>query len=223
MIAELTVSYALSQKMRERFGARHHPNNTMCKNTFRLMRRLAAVAGIVAVGVLLAGCAVLGNRADFAASDSDRLSLKDRSTPAVATRRAATVTKVSNRAPAQPASSPQPPAKLVVHGGSTDCGSSDGCLARLKALLDDPSRKWVGLPQPPAELANGTRQFAYRALRTKLSCNELALAINEIVAATRTFQTPVAGVAPDKVARIRTLNAQVEAELRAERTSRCST
>jgi hypothetical protein len=200
-----------------------NPNNTMCKNMFRSVRRLAGVAGIVAVCVLLAGCAVLGNRAELGAIDRDHLSLKDRVTPAIAMHPAPSVTKVSNLAPARPASAPQTPARAGVHGVSADCGSSDGCLSRLKALLDDTSRKWVGQPQPPAELANGTRQFAYRALRTKLTCNELALAINEIVAATRTFQTPVPGVALDQVARIRTLNAQVETELRAERAIRCST
>jgi hypothetical protein len=96
-------------------------------------------------------------------------------------------------------------------------------LARLKALLDDPSRKWVGRPQSPDEHADGTRQFAYRALRKELSCKELALAIDEIAAATRTFRPPVRGVALDRVGRIRTLNVQVEAELRAERASRCGT
>jgi hypothetical protein len=96
-------------------------------------------------------------------------------------------------------------------------------LARLKALLDDPRRKWVGQSQPPAEHANGTRQFGYRALRMKLSCSELALAIGELGAATKTFSAPVQGVAPDQVASVRALDAQVEAELRAERASRCGT
>jgi hypothetical protein len=88
-------------------------------------------------------------------------------------------------------------------------------------LLDDPSRKWIGQPQTPAEHADGTRQFAYRALRTKLTCSELVLAINDIVAATRTLRMPVAGLTPEQVVQVRSLNAEVEAELRAERASRC--
>jgi hypothetical protein len=200
-----------------------NPTNIMCENTFRLMRSLAGVAGIAALGVLLAGCAVFGNPAEpGSASGRGHLSLKDQWTPARA-HAAATVTKVASVVPARPVSPPQARDKGEGSGRSAGCGSDDGCLARLKALLDDPSRKWVGQPQPPAEHANGTRQFAYRVLRTKLSCNELVLAIDEIVSATGTFRTPVQGVPLDQVVRIRTLNAQVEAELRAERASRCGT
>lgn len=186
-----------------------NPKNTMCGNSFRLMRRSAV--GIVIAIVLLAGCA------------AEQQSLKDDMAPSVAGYRATTpaVTKVSIPAPPRPPAQRQPDAKALVD--TSGCGSNSGCLARLKVLLDDPSRKWVGQPQPPAEHADGTRQFAYRALRTKLSCKELTLAIEDIAAATRTFRASVAGVAPEQVAHVRTLNGQVEAELRAERTSRCST
>ena len=197
----------------------------MCGNTFLSMRRLAGVVVTIAVGVLLAGCAVLGNLAmpGSAPMDSRNPSLKDQLTPVVATYPTPTVTKASDTATARPISPPRPPAKAVIDGSTAGCEPVDGCLMRLKALLDEPGRKWVGQPQSPVEHADGTRQFAYRALRMKLTCNELALAIDQIVAATKTFRTSVQGVASDQVARIRTLDAQIEAELRAERASRCGT
>ena len=40
----------------------------------------------------------------------------------------------------------------------------------LSELSKDPKRAWIGQPQAAAEYANGTRFFAYRALRRTLSC-----------------------------------------------------
>src|SRR5258706_15961393 len=149
----------------------------MSGNALRLMRSLAGVAGIVAFGVLLSGCAVFGNRPE--PGSTGHLSLKDQLTPTAAAYAAPTVTKVSNVVPTRPISPPHADAKGEAPGSAIGCASTDGCLARLKALLDDPSRKWVGRPQSPDEHTDGTRQFAYRALRKELSCKELALAIDE--------------------------------------------
>ncbi len=89
-------------------------------------------------------------------------------------------------------------------------------MVRLKAMIDDPSRSWIGKPQPPAEYANGTRLFAYRALHTQLTCPQLITALNEIAAAANTFRAPVQGVSAAQAKRVLALNADVERELRAE-------
>jgi hypothetical protein len=182
------------------------------------MRTLAAGAGCVALAVALSGCAALNQSTEL-------WSLKDELVPKLGSPSAGspTVTKVAHRVPARPPSSRRLDAKTKVDGGATGCGSDTGCLARLKALLDDQTRKWIGEPQLPPEHATGVRQFAYRALRTELSCKQLALAIDELAAAKTAFRASVPGVAPAQAARVRALDGQVEAELRAERAKRCET
>jgi len=103
-----------------------------------------------------------------------------------------------------------------------DCGSDRECLLRLKALIDDPDHHWIGREQPAADYAQGIRLFAYRALKSRLTCDELRLALKEIDAVGELYQRPVAGVSPDQTARVRILSAKVGGELRAERASRCS-
>jgi len=182
------------------------------------MHTLASGAGCVALAVVLSGCAALNQSAEL-------WSLKDDLAPKLGSSSAGspTVAKVAHSAPARLPSSRRPDAKTKADGGTTGCGSDSGCLARLKALLDDPTRKWVGEPQLPVEHASGVRQFAYRALRNELSCKQLSLAIDELVAAKTAFGASVPGVASAQAARVRALDGQVEAELRAERARRCET
>jgi hypothetical protein len=117
----------------------------------------------------------------------------------------------------------RPPAAPTSRSASSGVGCVDqGCLDRLKTLLEDPEHKWIGQPQSLKEHADGTRQFAYRALRARLTCRELALAMDDITKAMRAFLAPVAGVTADQVTRVRALDAQVHDELRAEHANRCS-
>jgi len=101
------------------------------------------------------------------------------------------------------------------------CGSDAECLARLKALLEDPQRSWIGQRQPALEFATGVRLFAYHALRGRLACSELSLALAELDAQGRAFRQPVRGVTPDQAERVRALNAEVATELAAEHAARC--
>ena len=180
----------------------------MSENALPLLRALAGAAGSIAIVVILAGCT------------AEQRSLKDDLTPGVAHRaEAPAVTKVSSPGHARPRR--EPAAKASDDSYQSDCAPISGCLARLKALLADPSRKWIGQPQTPAEHADGTRQFAYRALRKELSCGDLQHAINDIVSATKILHSPIAGVTTEQVVNVRSLNGKVEAELRAERESRC--
>jgi hypothetical protein len=178
----------------------------MRENPF-LRHGLAALFCCIAPAMMLAGCAAPGGH--------ERGSLKDELTTDATTVKAFRVAKFSSP---QPSSVAEPRGIAELDG----CGSNPDCSARLKALLADPNRSWVGQPQLPAEHAEGIRQFAYRALRAKLTCGELLLAIDEIAAATRTFATAVPGITSARSAQVRALDAKVEAELRAELASRCA-
>jgi hypothetical protein len=117
--------------------------------------------------------------------------------------------------PAEAAAPPPPP---VEHHG---CGSPSQCKSALKKMVDSPKRGWVGQEQAPAAYTDGTRLFAYRALRPKLTCRELGLALNEVRAASKSLSGDVAGVPKDQLARTRSLNSQVESELAKESSKRC--
>ena len=94
-------------------------------------------------------------------------------------------------------------------------------MVRLKAMIDDPSRSWIGKAQTPVEYANGTRLFAYRALRNQLTCSQLATALNEMMGVGSMFRGPVSGVLPVQAKRVLALNGDVEQELKAESAARC--
>lgn len=173
----------------------------------RRLRVSATLLVIVGTALVLPGCA------DYRQTTTS--SIKDQPAPRV--QRAAKPPNASPRpARFQPAAKTEP----AIH--IEDCASSD-CLARLKALVEDPKRGWIGQSQPkPAEYADGIRLFAYRALRGQLSCGELAVALVEMNAAAKAFREPVESLPPDKIARLRSLVSKVEVELRAERASRCA-
>ncbi|MBX9590420.1 MAG: hypothetical protein K2X43_14025 [Hyphomonadaceae bacterium] len=131
------------------------------------------------------------------------------------------------RAPTQRTAIALPPPRQPVPRAASKrldvptCVSGSECMVRLKAMIDDPARTWIGQSQPPAEYANGTRLFAYRALRSQLTCPQLNTALSEIAAAANTFRAQVPGVDAVQAKRIRVLNAEVERELQAEFTGRC--
>jgi hypothetical protein len=83
-------------------------------------------------------------------------------------------------------------------------------------MVDDPMRDWVGQPQSADGYTNGTRLFAYRALRKKLTCSELKRALDEMTAATPLLQ-------PARYENVRTLAIIVARELKAEHGKRCGT
>jgi hypothetical protein len=105
----------------------------------------------------------------------------------------------------------------------TGCEGAAQCSAVLKTMIDNPDRGWIGQRQPPDTYANGTRLFAYRALRRQLTCGELNLAVNELAAASQALGGSVSGMTPDQASRTRALSSQVEGELTRERDGRCRT
>ena len=49
------------------------------------------------------------------------------------------------------------------------CPTPEKCATQLRMLVTDPVRNWVGQPQSAEAYANGTRLFAYRALKRRLA------------------------------------------------------
>jgi hypothetical protein len=96
------------------------------------------------------------------------------------------------------------------------CQTPQQCAVQLKVLVDDPKRDWVGQPQSADGYADGTRLFAYRVLRKKLTCGELKRALDDTTAATALLQ-------PVRYEKVRTLATAVSRELRAEHGKRCGT
>lgn len=94
------------------------------------------------------------------------------------------------------------------------CKGAEKCAAHLRKLVSNPKRDWVGQRHAPEAYTDGTRLFAYRALKPKLTCAELARAYAE----TREAAPALKG---DAHAATRKLMADVSAELRAERQRRC--
>jgi hypothetical protein len=116
---------------------------------------------------------------------------------------------------AAPARRPEPE-----RGG---CGSAAQCKVMLKTMIDSPDRGWIGQRPAPDAYADGTRLFAYRALRKQLTCSELAAAVGELQVASKSMGGPVSGMSPDQLSRTRALSSQVEGELAREREGRCRT
>jgi hypothetical protein len=95
-------------------------------------------------------------------------------------------------------------------------------MARLKRLVSNPDRSWIGRPESAASFADGTRLFAYRALRPQLTCRELTLAVGDVRgSATQLRSTPT--VPSQRAQKAAALAAQVMGELGQEREVRCGT
>jgi hypothetical protein len=120
---------------------------------------------------------------------------------------------------ARPKAPPRP--RAVDLAEEEACISVDQCTSVLKAMIEDPDRAWMRRPASATTLANGVRLFAYRTLRPKLSCSELTTALHELTIARAAYAGPVAGLQKSQVDRARALSAEVDAELRTERSARC--
>jgi hypothetical protein len=101
------------------------------------------------------------------------------------------------------------------------CGVGVDCLALLRAMIADPSQSWMMRAPTPMEFSNGTRLFAYRALRKTLDCGKLRFASAELDWALDTFGREVDGMQPAQRARVAALAGEVRAELQAEIKQRC--
>lgn len=118
-----------------------------------------------------------------------------------------------------PASVPPPPPAVAEK--KSDCGTAAQCRSALKTMVDGKDRAWVGQKLPADAYTDGTRLFAYRALRKRLNCRELGLAVDEVRAAANSLKGPMPGTTPEQATRTRALNTQVEGELAQEQAARC--
>jgi hypothetical protein len=107
-------------------------------------------------------------------------------------------------------------ASLAAPAGEDRCPTPEKCAKELRKMINDPTREWIGQPQSPDGYANGTRLFAYRALRKKLTCNELKRALEDMNAATSLLQ-------PAQYDQARALTVAVAREIKAEQGRRCGT
>jgi hypothetical protein len=177
--------------------------------------RLWQIAPVLAVALWLGGCSMFAEAPSvmpFASLPPG--SIKDTWQPSVVAA-AVTVTQVA------------PAAGKAGRSGSlprsiSSCQSDSECVVILSALINDPKRTWLGQPQSAAEYANGTRFFAYRALKGRLSCRELRLASQDLQRAQRRLGARLAEVTAAHAAGAVSLAARVERELRAESLSRCT-
>jgi hypothetical protein len=94
------------------------------------------------------------------------------------------------------------------------CPTPQECALELKRLVSDPNRDWIGRPQSADAYANGTRLFAYRILRKKLTCEELHRGLADTETASSSLKEP-------RYQRARPLAVEVLRELKAEHTKRC--
>jgi hypothetical protein len=178
-------------------------------------------ACLLAGSLSLAGCAVFDpqSAARSSARQSMRVALKDDAWTARAVAPARPKVASNYRSAAPP---PSPTVATIAPANeSGSCGSADQCALLLRIMVDDPERSWINERPSVATYSNGTRLFAYLALRTKLSCRQLATALDETRAARSSLSQSVPALTLEHLSRVRTLNAQVEGELRAEQTERC--
>jgi hypothetical protein len=183
---------------------------------FRFASRppIVRLALVCAAASLLTGCASFGSEPLAFSGAPVTRSIKDDAadaSPPPPSKAQPKAAPKRTRIAARPASSPDMPA----------CEGGSDCASLLRSLVDSPNRSWVGQPQSAADHATGTRLFAYRALRDRLSCPELSMARSEIERAAATFKAPIAGISAAQAKRILALNAAVNAELRAEQDRRC--
>ena len=127
--------------------------------------------------------------------------------------------------PVSPTPVPAPPKPLAegdLAAGSMRCGAGLDCVAVLRAMIDDPKQSWMLRAPTPVEFANGTRLFAYRALKTTLDCGKLRFANAELDWAIDTFSTNrLDGVDAAHRARVAALAEAVHAEIEGEIKKRC--
>ena len=105
----------------------------------------------------------------------------------------------------------------------TGCSSAAECKVVLKTMIESPDRSWIGQRPSPDAYANGTRLFAYRALKKQLTCGELSQAMDELGAVAKALGDATGGMSPDQATRTKALSGQVQVELAKERKGRCRT
>jgi hypothetical protein len=158
----------------------------------------------------LAGCAMFEPETRAAASPRSRVALKEGPPPRAAT----PTTKAKAVGAYRAASTPS------VEQGR--CDAPDQCALLLRLMVDDPNRSWIAQRPTLTVYANGTRPFAYLALKARLSCRELTLALDEAREVNRALEASPSILTANETVRVRVLNDQVVVDLGIEQADRCN-
>jgi hypothetical protein len=212
------------------------------------LRRPRCIAPLLAASLsaMLAACALSGGETPGANLGDPALATKpstagaanETQQPAKTATRAEPPKTAARAEPPKTAARPEPaktatrqePAKTAARATplpatpteTSACAEGGDCMAQLKRMVDGTNRTWVGRAEPPQQIADGTRLFAYRALRPNLNCRELGLALTEIDTSRKRLQDPASAISPDRVERVAALAADVAGELKTEHAGRCS-
>ena len=175
-------------------------------------RSVSIVTGVLLAAVLgHTGCAM-----QMVESDPEAITRIAAAEPPAAEKQAAPAKPKQNIAAAKKQGPATPAGR-----DEASCVSVENCASVLKAMVASSDRSWVHRPAAPTVLANGVRLFAYRALRPRLDCGELAAALTEVETAAHTFGHPLAGLQPEQMQRVKSLSIAVGGELQDERARRC--
>ena len=190
-------------------------------------RRTAYLAPLLAVSlaILLAACSLPGSEAPGTALTDPALTARPPE-PRVAAADNTQPPKTQApkaQAPKAPVAPKVAAPKDAPAKGAAACAEGNGCVAQLKGMVTGADRGWIGRPQAPQQFADGTRLFAYRALRPKLSCRELSLAIGEIAVASKRLLDSASAIPQDRAQNVAALANDVAGELTSEQASRCAT
>lgn len=120
------------------------------------------------------------------------------------------------------------PSLAISGGGAAECDSATpACVqqrvATLRTMTSDRQHAWVRQTEPLRSYTNGTRLFAYRITRSKLSCNNLAHGLGELRQVRAAYAGAVPGLALASLQRTRSLVVEVHGELTSEWRRRCRT
>jgi hypothetical protein len=187
------------------------------------LRRTPCFAPLLtaALSAQLAACALSGGEQAAGPSLND---------PALATRPSTAGVADNSQSPkpaAKQAARPEPAkqATKTVTAAKTEaapCSAGGTCMNQLKRMVDGTNRTWIGRPEPPQQFADGTRLFAYRALRPSLSCRELSLALTEIDTSSKKVLDPASAISSERAQRVAALASDVSGELSSEHAARCT-
>jgi hypothetical protein len=92
---------------------------------------------------------------------------------------------------------------------------------RLRAMIESPDRAWIGHRETAQSLASGARMYAYLALRQKLTCAELAMAVEDLESVIKMFDKPLPKITSERAGLVIDLAIDVWSKLKTERQVRC--
>jgi hypothetical protein len=203
------------------------------------LRRVRCFAPLLmaSLSVQLAACALSGateqagpSLNDPAATRPSTAGVADNSQLPKPTARPDATKQVARADPAKQAPKAEPaktatktePTKTAAKTDSAPCSAGGSCMNQLKRMVDGTNRTWIGRPEPPQQFADGTRLFAYRALRPNLTCRELSLALTEIDTSSKKVLDPASAVSTERAQRVAALATDVAGELSSEHAARCT-